>query len=278
MSFSQQSIPGIRIVLTVKNIIFIFVSVAVIFISVGLTVLRWSWLIPELEINYSTCKDTPIDAHYIYFGSSPIMDVNLGWTTRTSSTGSSQCLIDFYLPDDIVSPLIYYQLDNFYQSNRAFVKSFSYAQFVGDAVTDQHALTKECGDVTTRNGKIIYPCGMFPNTMFNDSLVVLGQIDKIGAPLGANLNYLTNVNIGWKSRESIYKPTSYNLNDILSPANWDIVYNATNLNIISTSPQFRVWTHIAAFPTFRKLWSRLNSTLKAGYYRIIIDDGILVLI
>eukprot|EP00835_Amoeboradix_gromovi_P002021 NODE_105_length_19900_cov_0.306550.p6 type:complete len:278 gc:universal NODE_105_length_19900_cov_0.306550:15515-16348(+) len=273
MSFYQQSIPGLRIVLKVNDILIIFVAIAILFISGGLTILRWSLAIPEIQINYTNCRGTPLDINYMYYGSSDIQDLNLGWST-TVVDGQEQCIIDFYVPEDIQNPLVYYQLDNFYQSNRVFVKSFSYKQLVGNAITDKDKLNLECGNSGMSGDKIVYPCGSVPNTMFNDTLVEIDMITGIGLNPSRNLNLFTYKDIGWTSRTVLYKNTSYDASKVVPPSNWIIKYDDSNINVITTSPKFRVWTHLAAFPVFRKLWSRMNDTLVQGYYRLTIQDSI----
>ena len=276
-SFNQQTVPGIRVVLKVNKIIMLFVTVAISFILAGFMILNMTRSIPEIIIDYTKCEETPVDSNYNYLGSASTQEVNLGWISRTLQDKSKQCLIDFYVPETIQNPLFYYQLNNFYQSNRAYSKSYSYKQLLG-LKPDDLSLLKDCGEnYNKRDNKVIYPCGRLPNVIFNDTLVRISAVDDIAqkpAPNNPNLLTLPMTQIGWPSREVLYKPSGYSTNEVVAPENWNITYNTTDFMTAKIqSPEFRVWTHIAAFPNFRKLWKRLNTPIKQGYYRMIIDDS-----
>lgn len=79
-----------------------------------------------------------------------------------------RCTITFSIPMELSSPIyLYYQLTNFYQNHRKYVKSLNYNQLNGDTITPSDA-DASCAPVgTSPDGKIYYPCGLIANSMFN---------------------------------------------------------------------------------------------------------------
>ncbi|KAI0244761.1 alkylphosphocholine resistance protein lem3 [Massospora cicadina] len=81
------------------------------------------------------------------------------------------CYIEFPVTVDISPPIyLYYELTNFYQNHRSYVKSVSWPQLRGDIV-DQRALNEGCRPLA---GKVVegvfipyYPCGLIANSIFN---------------------------------------------------------------------------------------------------------------
>ena len=67
---------------------------------------------------------------------------------------------------------MYYELSNFYQNHRKFVKSLSFSQLRGEPTTES-ALHEDCkplDKVTDSTGVELSldPCGLIANSMFND--------------------------------------------------------------------------------------------------------------
>ena len=78
----------------------------------------------------------------------------------------------------------YYELSNFYQNHRRYVKSRSYAQLAGEEIDEKEA-EDSCEPATTnaQMGKtlafdgvtqlvpdaVAYPCGLIAKTVFNDT-------------------------------------------------------------------------------------------------------------
>ena len=59
---------------------------------------------------------------------------------------------------------VYYELDNFYQNHRRYVKSVAAAQLSGSF----GASTKDCDPLyKSASGKNLFPCGLIANSMFN---------------------------------------------------------------------------------------------------------------
>lgn len=89
--------------------------------------------------------------------------------------------------------------------------------------------------------------------------------------------------IAWKSdREAKFKnPPNNDFNDTVPPPNWQM--NITDLPGGFQNESFVVWMRTAAFPTFRKLHSKvvleegtvLDKGLLKGRYRLYVDYSIL---
>jgi hypothetical protein len=79
------------------------------------------------------------------------------------------CSIRFGIPIQLKTPIfLYYRLTNFYQNHRKYVKSLSYDQLHGDVIAKMDAISS-CSPVAIdpATNKIIYPCGLIANSMFN---------------------------------------------------------------------------------------------------------------
>jgi hypothetical protein len=84
------------------------------------------------------------------------------------STGAitQSCDISVKIEADMEPPVyVYYQLDNFYQNHRRYVKSRSDKQLRGEEVDP--ALLDDCAPLNKEGTKTLNPCGLIANSMFN---------------------------------------------------------------------------------------------------------------
>ena len=63
---------------------------------------------------------------------------------------------------------MYYKLTNFYQNNRLYVKSVSFKQLQGDALS-RSQLANDCEPLVgpADLSKVYYPCGLIANSFFD---------------------------------------------------------------------------------------------------------------
>ncbi len=91
---------------------------------------------------------------------------------NTACAIGQQCTLRLSITQDMAAPVyFYYQLVNFYQNHRRYVKSRSDGQLRGDLTAD----TSSC-DPLISNGPgplTVYPCGLIANSFFNG--MCLGQ-------------------------------------------------------------------------------------------------------
>ena len=87
----------------------------------------------------------------------------------SASLGSeNQCVIQFDVPADLdPSILLYYKLTNFYQNHRRYVNSLDADQLKGKHRTVDNLKKGDCKPVAVEGDKVIYPCGLIANSMFN---------------------------------------------------------------------------------------------------------------
>ena len=107
--FKQQTLPAWRPVPTAMSTMFTFSIFSVIFLAIGIVLQVMSDRIMELEKRYD--------------------DVCLSLIQKEDKN----CTIDFQTIDTkIEGPIyVYYQLDNFYQNHRRYVKSRENSQLAG---------------------------------------------------------------------------------------------------------------------------------------------------
>lgn len=111
--------------------------------------------------------------------------------TCKANLGTS-CTMTFNVATPIAAPVyVYYQLDNFYQNHRRYVKSRSFNQLKGDYInTNQLAdcdpikLNKDLGRVAPNNKAVdkitilpdndpAIPCGLVAKSFFTDTYEIL---------------------------------------------------------------------------------------------------------
>ena len=153
--FKQQKLPAWRPVPTITSTTITFVSFGVIFIIIGIIILIYSNKIHEVSIRYDT--------------------------ECTSTEENSQCettiKIDKKIEKDV---MVYYQINNFYQNHRRYVKSKSDDQLKG------------------KTNDVAVPCGLIAKSFFKDTF-------ELKDPNGNKIE-IDSTDIAWKAdRELKYK-------------------------------------------------------------------------
>ena len=143
----------------------------------------------EITIDYSNCNTTapfgndastfaPIPANKVssYFKSTSSNPPTWKRNMTDVSYGSVKvptgvCSLQFEIPDELKPPvLFYYQLTNFYQNHRRYVKSLDTDQLKGTAVPVKTIKDGSCDPLRLApNNKTYYPCGLIANSLFNDT-------------------------------------------------------------------------------------------------------------
>ncbi|MCO5573269.1 hypothetical protein L7F22_027038 [Adiantum nelumboides] len=161
---------------------------------------------------------------------------------------------------------VYYQLDNFYQNHRRYVKSRSDEQLLDGSATD----TDDCKPEQQLGGLPIVPCGLIAWSLFNDTY----NISTGGRQLTIN-----KTGISWKSdREHKFgKVYPQNFpNNLPRDQNGSLIGGASlDLNTpLNEDEDLIVWMRTAALPTFRKLYGKIEQDLAAGSTLSITIDNV----
>ncbi|KAK3114590.1 alkylphosphocholine resistance protein lem3 [Teratosphaeriaceae sp. CCFEE 6253] len=313
-AFRQQRLKAWQPILTPKTVLPLFFAVGIIFAPIGGLLLWASSKVQEISIDYSTCAQVapqcdgtsppqnndasriPSSKLSSYFKSStPDADAPTWCYTNTSIAqtyggernlpGTTICHIQFFIPDTLNPPvLLYYQLTNFYQNHRRYVKSFSQTQLSGTAVPAKTINGSDCspleGEVAPDgNWKPYYPCGLIANSRFNDTIMTPVLLSPAGSG-AANTTYnMVQNDTAWGSDADLYKPTKYQYGEVLPPPNWREVYpeyNDTNgyrFPALHEDNAFQVWMRTAGLPSFSKLALRNNNDkMTRGRYQVDIYD------
>lgn len=189
----------------------------------------------------------------------------------------TRCVIQFHIPTDIEPPvLFYYQLTNFYQNHRRYVKSLFTNQLLGDFESNSSVKSSACDPLTTdHNGKAYYPCGLIANSLFNDTFSNPALLNAPGSDQPVTYPMENNSGIAWSTDKSLYGKTKYTHDQVVPPPNWQTRYvNGTyqsdaELPDLENMENFQVWMRTAGLPIFSKLYQRNdNQTMSSGDYRV----------
>ncbi|XP_068639712.1 ALA-interacting subunit 1-like isoform X2 [Aristolochia californica] len=174
--FTQQELPACKPILTPGWVIAAFTVIGIFFIPVGLASLSASQRVVEVVDQYET-DCIPENLH----------GDKLGYIQST--TTNKTCIRTLTVPKLMKSPIyVYYQLDNFYQNHRRYVKSRSDKQL---RYRRHENYTKTCDpESTTSDRAAIVPCGLIAWSLFNDTY---------GFSVSNRVLELSKKDIAWKS-------------------------------------------------------------------------------
>ncbi|KAM0926663.1 hypothetical protein ACQ4PT_003658 [Festuca glaucescens] len=241
--FSQQELPACKPLLTPKLVITVFLLMAVLFIPIGLAALFASLQVVELVERYDiSCVS---------------MDDKIAFIQNSEI--DKTCNITLQVPKYMKSPiLVYYQIGNFYQNHRRYVRSRNDKQL---RYKNVH-LGKECEpEGHAAGGAPIVPCGLVAWSLFNDTFTVKVNGETIE---------VNKKDIAWKSDKK------HKFGNDIYPSNFQKgrLIGGAKLNEsipLSEQEDLIVWMRTAAFPTFRKLYGRIEKEIMA-------EDNITVVI
>lgn len=191
------------------------------------------------------------------------------------------CHLQYYIPDTLHPPvLLYYQLENFYQNHRRYVKSYDQNQLQGHAVSASDIKSGDCSPLQLgEDGKPYYPCGLIANSLFNDTFFSPVQLDTIASSDSQAVYQMTTDGIAWSSDKDLYGKTKYNTSQVVPPVNWRKKYpryDDTEFPFppLHTDESFQVWMRTAGLPLFSKLALRNDTApMQVGHYSMTIYDG-----
>lgn len=238
--FTQQELPACKPILTPGWVMTTFIFVGVIFIPIGFASLFASERVVEIVDRYD---EDCVPRNYSYNKLAYIQ----------SSATNKTCTKRLIVPKQMKSPIyIYYQLDNFYQNHRRYVKSRSDKQLRSRASED---VTSDCKpEAVTASNSPIVPCGLIAWSLFNDTY---------GFSVKNKVLEVSKRNIAWKSDQehkfgSDVYPKNFQSGSLIGGAK-------LNASIpLSEQEDLIVWMRTAALPTFRKLYGKIETDLEVN--------------
>ena len=155
-AFYQQKLRAWQPILTPRWVILSFLSVGVVFIAIGVPLYLASAGVVEYKVQYAGAKRATCQEPYCtYYDTVP---------TNTDPSYAFKSALTIKKMDEMKGPVfVYYELTNFYQNHRRYVKSRSDAQLRGEEPTT----TASCEPLRSveRNGSSYTPnpCGLIAN-------------------------------------------------------------------------------------------------------------------
>eukprot|EP01069_Polyplicarium_translucidae_P002378 Polyplicarium_translucidae@DN2013_c0_g1_i3.p1 len=152
-SFLQQKLRAWQPVLTPRWIIGVFVAFGLVFLGLGVLMIITSRGVKECAVRYSdpTCAN----------GEAHCEELQTIDFTHAECDG----------PDGDLKPPIYmyYELTNYHQNHRRYVKSRSDKQLRGDILTAKADLDECDPMIYDDDGIVLSPCGLIAWSVFNDT-------------------------------------------------------------------------------------------------------------
>lgn len=184
--------------------------------------------------------------------------------TRAQTNGEGvECEIALVVPRTMRAPVfVYYELTNFHQNHRRFVKSRSDEQLAGE--THSAPGSSFCDPKAVRvdeNGERVKidPCGLAAWSYFNDTYAL-----EMTTAVEPDTRVALPVNergIAWPSdlkHKFADKPPRHHNDDPATRGGGAV--NGT----LREDEHFVVWMRVAAMSTFRKLWGRIEEDIPEG--------------
>ncbi|KIJ29888.1 hypothetical protein M422DRAFT_784168 [Sphaerobolus stellatus SS14] len=280
-AFKQQRLKAWQPILTPKVVLPTFFIIGILFAPIGGLLIWGNSTVSQVTIPYTNCDQqnstlSPLPgAEYKLRSSEDKLTASQPkWSYVPDPAGGGKngtCTIEFELPADFVKPVfLYYKLTNFFQNHRRYVQSMNTDQLKGKHVSMSTLSTSTCKPLAILDDKIIYPCGLIANSLFNDT---------ISSPtlLGSSEVYdFSASNIAWPGERKKYAVMpGYNVSEIVPPPNWHDRfpngYTKENIPNFQEDEHFQNWMRTAGLPTFSKLWGRNdNNDMVKGSYSITI--------
>ncbi|ELP83930.1 cell cycle control protein 50C, putative [Entamoeba invadens IP1] len=220
-SFKQQEMRSCVPLYRPITVILFFLITGLIFIPIGIAVFVVTNQCQEYSVMY------------------------VGENSPVNCKPNVPCEFTFTVTKPMKTPVyVYYELTNFYQNHREYLRSRSNKQLKGAAITKYNDLS-DCAprvslNDSTKPEDFYEPCGLVAASFFNDTF----KID-IGTAGNATELVLEKDKINWKSDKNLFK-------------------NPKEKNGISvvddyTDPDFINWMRPAVSSTFRKLTGIINN-------------------
>ncbi|KAI9292268.1 LEM3 family/CDC50 family protein [Neoconidiobolus thromboides FSU 785] len=288
-AFKQQRLRAWQPILTPRTVLPTLFLIGIIFAPLGGVLIYLSGQVSEIVIDYTNCNSVGGEFSLIKEAKYSLPSVNGDgsgsfyyksnkdklYGSNPNNLDTNKCTIQLDIPVDIEGPVfLYYELTNFYQNHRRYIKSISYNQLLGQALLTETELS-DCAPLAVNENKIpYYPCGLIANSVFNDTIRPIQYLDD-----NNNKFTFSEQGIAWDSDSKKFSKTNYTPDQVLPPPNWVNRYPDGKYTDkypppdLSRDEHFQVWMRTAGLPTFRKLYGRTESDMKKGKYQLEIDSN-----
>jgi len=163
----------------------------------------------------------------------------------------------------------YYELTNFYQNHRRYVKSRSDPQLRGEIVTEAD-LASKCDPLVRSpvdGNKLLYPCGLIANSYFIDKFDTPTLTVPPATP--KNVSW-TDSGIAWESDKAAKFKSFTNFDN--STMTTMTTIGQQNVSLDHMAEDFIVWMRTAGLPKFKKLRYIIPDGVKAGLFQVQITN------
>ncbi|KII65084.1 Cell cycle control protein 50A [Thelohanellus kitauei] len=197
----------------------------------------------------------------IYYAEYDYTDCHNKLGTDVNVQDNKLCTVNIDIPKRTLNTLrFYYKIKNMYQNQRLYAESYDFMQQIGEPPPVK--LSSSCDRLAKDGNMIINPCGLVPNSMFNDTFefTINGQIRKLSTK---NLITLPESKI-FKNPENM----SYVLAQFAKPPDWrkpiyELDPNDSNNNGFQNTA-YITWMRIYPFPDVLKQLGELDITSTHG--------------
>ncbi|GLT31989.1 hypothetical protein SLA2020_066860 [Shorea laevis] len=238
--FTQQELPACKPILTPRWVILAFLLVGIVFIPIGVVSLFASQDVVEIVSRYDSDCIPP------NYQNDPVGYIQ-------NATIDKTCNKTLPVTKHMKQPIyVYYQLDNFYQNHRRYVKSRNDQQLIdGNSSSDISSCRPEA---YTNGTNAIVPCGLIAWSLFNDTYSFFHNNTQLE---------VNKKGISWKSDrdhkfgKEVY-PQNFQNGSLIGGKSLDASIP------LSEQEDLIVWMRTAALPTFRKLYGKIEVDLQPG--------------
>lgn len=239
--FSQQQLSGARPALSPVHTAKIALALAIPFLGVGGAIWNGVKGLDSIVERY----DDAVACRSGFFSSASEL------ASKISETGAgTTCAVSVVAKKTLTAPVyVYYELGNYFQNHRAYVRDSDYFELAGGEGANQGLCrTHE----KTSTGAAIVPCGVQAWSYFNDTFSV--KLDGVNAAINDD-------NIAWDADRK-YRFGNFpaqNLNTDQATRG-----GASVSGNIRDDQHFVTWMRTAAFSKFRKLVGKIESDIPKG--------------
>lgn len=249
--FTQQELPACKPILTPGWVIVAFIAVSCVFIPIGITSLNASQDVTEIVFRYDMdCVPPAYSGNLIAF-------------IQNSNTNKS-CTKVLSVPKRMKAPVyIYYQLEDYYQNHRRYVKSRSDKQLRkkgGENDTNTCTPEGKLGDDKTP----IVPCGLIAWSLFNDTYKF--SVNDGSIPVNKK-GIAWDSDVKHKFGSDVY-PKNFQTQGLIGGG------KLNNSIPLSEQEDLIVWMRTAALPNFRKLYGKIETNLEVNHnISVVIENN-----